>query len=372
MTAISEIDTTAIQAGQVVVPCRDLAATLSFFVDRLGFKIETIFPADDPRVAVVFGYGVTLRLQRDAAVREPVNAATLRLVSSDPAIGGGMDFTAPNGMTVSLLPPQPGYHLPDGHQSFVFTPGGDADWGVGRAGMQYRDLIPDRLGGRFIASHIRIPDGGPVPDYVHFHKVRFQMIFCYKGWVRLVYEDQGEPFIMKAGDCVLQPPEIRHRVLECSDAFEVVEIGCPAEHPTMVEHGFDLPTPSVRADRDFSGQCFVFHQADGAAWAPWRMAGFSERAFGMDSATQGLAEARVVRADAPGTHAGLGTHDGEFQFVFVMAGGANLSRDGASHEVLKPCDSFVIPAGEAFRFEDVSDGFEFLEVTLPGVLPVCS
>ena len=30
--------------------------------------------------------------------------------------------------------------------------------------MHYRDLIPSRLGGSIIASHIRIPDGGPVPD----------------------------------------------------------------------------------------------------------------------------------------------------------------------------------------------------------------
>jgi hypothetical protein len=42
-----------------------------------------------------------------------------------------------------------------------------------------------------IASHIRIPDGGPVPDMVHFHKVGFQLIFCIKGWVDVVYEDQG-------------------------------------------------------------------------------------------------------------------------------------------------------------------------------------
>ena len=57
---------------------------------------------------------------------------------------------------------------------------------VGRAGMEYRDLIPDRLGGRFIASHIRITDGGPVPDSVHFHDIGFQVIVCRAGWVRVV------------------------------------------------------------------------------------------------------------------------------------------------------------------------------------------
>ena len=41
-----------------------------------------------------------------------------------------------------------------------------------------------------MASHIRIEKGGPVPDYVHFHRVRFQCIFCYRGRVRVVYEGQ--------------------------------------------------------------------------------------------------------------------------------------------------------------------------------------
>src|SRR4051812_30824694 len=87
-------------------------------------------------------------------------------------------------------------------------------WITGRAGMMYRDLIPDRLDGKLIASHIRLADGGPVPDYVHFHKTVFQIIYCLRGRIRVVYEDQGPPFWLGPGDCVLQPPEIRHRVLE--------------------------------------------------------------------------------------------------------------------------------------------------------------
>ena len=55
------------------------------------------------------------------------------------------------------------------------------------------------------------------------------MIYCYKGWVRVVHEDQRPSFILQAGDCVLQPPEIRHQVLECSPGLEVIEISSPAE-----------------------------------------------------------------------------------------------------------------------------------------------
>ena len=46
--------------------------------------------------------------------------------------------------------------------------------------MQYRDLIPGRLGGPYIASQLRIPNGGPVPDYVHHHHIIFQLIIATK------------------------------------------------------------------------------------------------------------------------------------------------------------------------------------------------
>src|SRR5690349_7367988 len=102
--------------------------------------------------------------------------------------------------------------------------------------MRYRDLLPGRQGGRFIASAIRIDQGGPVPDYVHYHRVRFQLLYCVRGWVRVVYEGQGDPFVMAPGDCVLQPPRIRHRVLESSPGLEVIEVAGPAEHETLADH----------------------------------------------------------------------------------------------------------------------------------------
>ena len=49
----------------------------------------------------------------------------------------------------------------------------------------------------------------------------------------VAYENQGPPFLLRPGDMVIQPPEIRHRVLESSDGLEVVEIGCPADHVTI-------------------------------------------------------------------------------------------------------------------------------------------
>ncbi|WP_425405815.1 cupin domain-containing protein [Hwanghaeella sp.] len=351
------------EAAEIVLPCRDFDASLEFYRHTLGFKIETIYPADSPSTAIVFGHGVRLRLERgsDSA------AVTLRLTSADPAFKAPIDLVAPNGARIIIAPKGMGYTLPPIDQSFVFQPIGETpDWGAGRAGMLYRDLIPNRQGGRFIASHIKIPVGGPVPDYVHFHKVRFQMIYCKAGWVRLAYEDQGEPFIMKAGDCVLQPPEIRHRVLECSDGLEVVEIGCPAEHPTMVDHTMTLPTDRFDPERDFNGQLFVWHEADKADWHPWRFDGFVYRDLGIEAATHGLARVRVAKArGATGPVMETASHKGEFLFFFALSGHGSLVVEGEGRFDLSPGDSTVIPADTGFSIDSAADGLEVLEIGLP-------
>jgi quercetin dioxygenase-like cupin family protein len=137
-----------------------------------------------------------------------------------------------------------------------------SEWTVGRAGMMYRDLIPDRLAGRVIASHIRITKGGPVDDRVHYHKIDFQVIYCLKGAISVVYESQGEPFWLRPGDCVLQPPEIRHRVLEAEAGSEVIELTSPADHETWFDHEMQLPTADVQPQRVFGSQRFVRHVSD--------------------------------------------------------------------------------------------------------------
>ena len=212
---------------------------------------------------------------------------------------------------------------------------------VGRAGMRYRDLLPGRLGGRFIASRIQIAEGGPVPDYVHFHRIRFQLITCVRGWVRVVYEDQGPPFVMNPGDCVLQPPEIRHRVLESSPGLEVIELGCPAEHATLADHELALPTATLRPEREFGGQRFVRHQAALAAWE--RADGREWRDTGIAAATHGLADVRIVRAHREQAD----VHHGELLFRAVLEGTLTLRCDGVPDEALGAGDSFVIPAASA-------------------------
>ena len=233
--------------------------------------------------------------------------------------------------------------------------------------MLYRDLIPGRQGGRFIASQIRIRGGGPVADYVHYHRVRFQMIYGLAGSVRVVYEDQGPPFELRAGDCVLQPPEIRHRVLECSPGAEVVEVSCPAEHETLADLDLELPTPAV-PERSFGGQRFVRHEAARAALDPWRVAGFEARDLGIETATSGRAEAHVVRVardrSVPDADAPLQVHDAELLFSLVTAGAARLHLTGGAPQTVSVGDAFVVPAGQPYALRAPSADFERLEVVL--------
>jgi mannose-6-phosphate isomerase-like protein (cupin superfamily) len=353
-----------VRMAQVLLPCRDLAASLAFFTDRLGFKVNLIFPADSPQTAVVSGHGLTLRLETGA----PGAPMTLRLLCDLAALPAGTPhlLMSPDGTRIELVEARQPVEVPAGTQEFVLSRMSD-DWGVGRAGMQYRDLIPSRLGGRFIASHIRIPVGGPVPDYVHFHRIRFQMIYCKAGWARLVYEDQGAPFLFHAGDCVLQPPEIRHRVLEASDGLEVIEIGCPALHETFADHAMSLPTPHLLPERDFGGQRFVRHIAAEAKWLPWRAPGFEMRDTGIGDATDGLAGACVVRT-GDGAAAKFSAHGGEFLFFFVLAGDVALEVQSHGKHQLKENDSCVVPADVAYAIQ-FGSGAELLEVTLPAELP---
>jgi quercetin dioxygenase-like cupin family protein len=322
--------------------CPDLDRAIALFA-RLGLRLDTIFPADDPAVASLSGHDTRVRLVRAGALD-----AT-----------GGPGLPGLPGLPEFCDPGDP----PAARPSYVVVDGGAATWRTGRAGMLYRDLIPDRQGGRYIASHIQIPGGGLVPDYVHFHAIRFQMIYCYQGWVRVVYEDQGPPFVMQAGECVLQPPGIRHRVLEASPGLEVIELGVPAVHATHVEHERALPTATLDAGRDFGGQRFVRYLPANARFGATPFAGFEASELGIAAATGGLASAQVLRVRDPDrvARAGAYRHDAELLFHFVLRG--ELTLDG--HR-LGPAAAFVVPAGRAFTWSDASPELELLEVALPG------
>jgi mannose-6-phosphate isomerase-like protein (cupin superfamily) len=343
----------AVVAGcaEVVVPSLDLGSDIAL-LEAHGFRLNTIFPADAPQVAHLSGHGVALRL--DTAAVDP--APTIRIPSLD------VDATTSAG--ARLVEASTDFSMPLLDDRYVYTDGGD--WEAGRAGMQYRDLIPERQGGRVIASHIRVVEPGPVPDYVHHHDIRFQMIYCRRGRVQVVYEDQGEAFWMEAGDCVLQPPNIRHRVLASDGGCEVVEIASPAEHPTFVEHDMTLPTALVNAERDFSGQRFTFDRADELPWESLH-GGWQQRMFSIGKATNDIASVRIVRPGDARDATISGSHNGDLCLFFVLAGGGQLEV-GADQQLLGVDDSVAIPTQTPWRLSKASGDFLGLHVTIEGDL----
>jgi quercetin dioxygenase-like cupin family protein len=348
--------------AEVHLPTTALAEDIPFFTKTLGMRLDRIYPADNPRVAVFSGHGLRVRLEAGDGA-----PGKIALLANDPILvaGGARALTAPGGTRVEIGDLDPPVVLPPTEHAFVVRRLADqAPWVVGRAGMQYRDLIPTRLGGAMIASHIRIPDGGPVPDMVHFHKVGFQLIFCIKGWVDVVYEDQGPPRRLTAGDCFIQPPEIRHRVLLASDGIEVIEIGVPADHVTEIEHLLDLPTPDQRPDREWEGQRFVHNIGAEAAWGRFRIPGLICRDTTINANTKGVASVQVVRRGEGPVPAVR--HDSDILFGFLMGGTMALEGEGREPVALEPGDAFVIPPGVATRYAEPGDGFELLEVSLPG------
>lgn len=339
---------------EVLVPGRPFAETVSFFVDELGFRLELITPADDPSLAVVSGPGATVRIDRDAEV-EP---ATLVLNAPGPS------RRAPNGTVIECVGPRT-MALPELVPELVVARESDADaWVAGRAGMRYRDLVPSRLGGRFIASHIEVSDGGPVADSVHHHDVRFQLIVCHRGWVDVAYQDQGPPFRMEAGDVVLQPPGIRHRVLAATAGARVVEVGCPAAHDTMFDHELTLPTDDRAPDRRYGGQRFVHHVAADAVWIPVPDTVIEAQVTDVGLATDGLAGVRVLRpTPGHGADAVLAAQGAsEFHLLFVLAGAVRFDDD----EVLVEGTALVVPPERRVTLAAADDDLRLLEVTLPG------
>ncbi len=119
-------------------------------------------------------------------------------------------------------------------QSFTVSHLDTAHFDAGlRSYARYRDLgMTAATDGAAVAHVIKFVP--PCTDEVrqwHTHAVDFQMIYVLKGWIKTEMEGRA-PEIMKLGSAWLQPPNIKHRVLDYSDDCEVLEIVLPADFKT--------------------------------------------------------------------------------------------------------------------------------------------
>jgi hypothetical protein len=103
-----------------------------------------------------------------------------------------------------------------------------------RSYAKYRDLgIAAATNGLAVAHVIKmVPPCDPaVVSKRHYHDVDFQMIYVLKGWIKGEYD--GEVATMREGSCWLQPPKIKHTVLDYSPDCELLEIILPADFATV-------------------------------------------------------------------------------------------------------------------------------------------
>ena len=110
----------------------------------------------------------------------------------------------------------------------------DATWDRGlRAYFEYRDLgVAKATRGRVMAQVIR-PYGDRLKGDEHYHVLDFQMVYVLEGWARVWFDDGIGEVKLEKGSCMYQQPGIRHRVLEYSGDYTVIEITMPAEFETV-------------------------------------------------------------------------------------------------------------------------------------------
>ena len=100
---------------------------------------------------------------------------------------------------------------------------------------QYRDLgVKDATRGMAVAHVVKFigPCDPKVVSKMHLHKAQVQMIYVLKGSMTPEFDGHGV-HTMKAGDSWLQPPSIKHKVLNYSDDCEVLEIVMPGNFKTV-------------------------------------------------------------------------------------------------------------------------------------------
>jgi hypothetical protein len=103
-----------------------------------------------------------------------------------------------------------------------------------RTYARYRDLGMSKASNGLLQAHVirLVPPCDPkVVSKRHYHDVDVQMIYVLKGWIKGEYD--GQVVTMRQGGAWLQPPKIKHTVLDYSDDCELLEIVLPAEFKTV-------------------------------------------------------------------------------------------------------------------------------------------
>jgi quercetin dioxygenase-like cupin family protein len=109
----------------------------------------------------------------------------------------------------------------------------------------YRDLgIAKATGGRVLAQLVKANEAPENGTGWHIHGADFHIVYMLKGWARFMYEDKET--LVAAGDCVHQPPGIRHFLFDYSPDMEYLEVVSPADFTSLAQQGpCDVPAPGI-------------------------------------------------------------------------------------------------------------------------------
>ena len=284
----------------------------------------------------------------------------------DALAGGKRELVAPNGTRIEIVEANPPMVVPPTQHAFMVRHLRDGDpWVIGRAGMHYRDLLPGRLGGSIIASHIRIPRAARCPTWCTTTRSASSSSSACTAGCGWSTRTRARPSSSPPGTASSSRPRSATACWKSGDGLEVIEIGVPAEHMTTIDHEMELPNRTVDPAREFQGQRFIRHEAAKAVRQPFRIDGFSMRDTGIAAATRGVAGVQVARPE-PGWQPDVTSHDTDILFDFVMSGHMTLAGEGQEEQRLKPGDAFVVPPAMKTVYRDCTDDLELLEVCLPG------
>ena len=84
--------------AEVLLPTQELRDDIPFYTEVLGMRMDMIYPADDPTVAVFSGHGLRVRIEKNAEV----SPGKIRILCENPNdfAAGKRSLKAPNGTKI--------------------------------------------------------------------------------------------------------------------------------------------------------------------------------------------------------------------------------------------------------------------------------
>ena len=234
-------------------------------------------------------------------------------------------------------------------------------------GMQYRDLVPGRLGGAVIASHIRIPQGRTCARHGALPHHHLSAHLLLPGMVQPGLRGPGTPVPPGSG-------RLRHSAAANPSPGAGVIGQWRGDRAGSTRRARDHHRPRAHP----AHRCAQSSSANSAASASAVTGGATPTwddmaAAGLQSVPHGHRRShrrRRERRGGPSRERGraivVTSHDADILFTFVLEGGMRLRAPGLQEQGLRAGDAFVVPPRTRTAYERCSPDLELLEVSLPG------